>query len=358
MFNAREVFAKPNQITIIRVLLIPIFVYFLLSSLPYREYIAAFIFVVLSLSDALDGYIARKRKEVTELGKLIDPIADKLLISTALIFLIGKGIPAWMAVVIILRESIITGLRLIFVAKGEVVSASILGKLKTISQTIAIILVILNFKYSWYAMLIAVLFTIISGFDYLVKFSNLIKDRVVNVPNLITLTRLLLIPLFIIYILNYNINVAILIFALIALGDKLDGISARVTKQITEFGSAFDSFTDWTFVIATTLTFVYTRYISIISGILLVIPLFIIAIIKLYYLRKYNKTITPIISKITVGIGYITIATILLNFVYKNVFLIVTIVMVYVTLAAFAVKAMAVPNKAAGKSKLTTKGTS
>ncbi len=76
----RDIFLKPNQITIIRVLLIPIFVYFLLSEFPYKEYLSAFIFIVLSLSDALDGYIARKRREITEIGKLIGPIADKLLI--------------------------------------------------------------------------------------------------------------------------------------------------------------------------------------------------------------------------------------------------------------------------------------
>ena len=106
-------FYKANQITIIRVLLIPIFVLFLLSDLPYREYFAAFIFIVLSLSDALDGYIARKRKEVTEIGKIIDPIADKLLIAAALIFLINRGVEAWMAIAILAREVIITAIRLI-----------------------------------------------------------------------------------------------------------------------------------------------------------------------------------------------------------------------------------------------------
>src|SRR3989344_8884038 len=115
-----HLFSKPNQITIIRILLIPVFIYFLISEPPYKDYLAAFVFIVLSLSDALDGYIARKRKQITELGKLIDPIADKLLISAALIFLIGKGIPLWMGIVIILREWIITGLRMIFVSKGTV----------------------------------------------------------------------------------------------------------------------------------------------------------------------------------------------------------------------------------------------
>ena len=102
---------KANQITIIRILLIPIFVAFLLSNLPYKDYIAAFIFIILSLSDALDGYIARKRKEVTEIGKIIDPISDKLLIATALIFLINRGVEAWMAIAIVAREVMITAIR-------------------------------------------------------------------------------------------------------------------------------------------------------------------------------------------------------------------------------------------------------
>src|SRR3989338_7856201 len=149
----KHFFSKPNQITIIRVLLIPIFIYFLLLDFPYIEYFAAFIFIILSLSDALDGYMARKRKEITELGKLLDPIADKLLISAALVFLIDKGIATWMAIIIIAREWIITGLRLIFVSKGTVISASILGKLKTITQTIGILLVILKFQFAWHVML-------------------------------------------------------------------------------------------------------------------------------------------------------------------------------------------------------------
>ena len=123
----KDLFSKPNQITFIRILLIPIFVMFLLLDLPYKNYIAAFIFIILSLSDALDGYIARKHKQVTGIGKIIDPIADKLLIGTALIFLIGR-IQLWMAVAIIARELIITIARILFLSKKVVISASILGK--------------------------------------------------------------------------------------------------------------------------------------------------------------------------------------------------------------------------------------
>ena len=131
-------FSKPNQITFIRILLIPFFVLFLLLEIPYKNYIAAFIFIILSLSDAFDGYIARKKQQVTGIGKILDPIADKLLISAALIFLIGR-IELWMAVVIIARELIITALRMFFLPKKVVISASYLGKIKTISQIIAIV---------------------------------------------------------------------------------------------------------------------------------------------------------------------------------------------------------------------------
>ncbi|MBS3102248.1 CDP-diacylglycerol--glycerol-3-phosphate 3-phosphatidyltransferase [Candidatus Woesearchaeota archaeon] len=336
---AKDIFSKPNQITVIRVLLIPLFVYFLVLNLPYIEYFAAFIFIILSLSDALDGYIARKRKEITEIGKLIDPIADKLLISVALIFFMGKGIPLWMVVVIIAREWIITGLRLIFVSKGTVVSASILGKLKTITQTIGILLVILKFQFAWHVMLIAVLFTVISGLDYLIKFSNLVKDKMLNIPNLITLTRLVLIPVFVIFVFEDKTNISIMIFAIIALSDKIDGISARLMKQVTEFGSNFDSFTDWTFIVVALIAFIYSGHISFIFGILAAIPSVSTAIIKLYYLKKHNKTLTSTVSKITVGLSYITVLTILINFVYKNHFLIAALSFAYLTMVAFMAKA-------------------
>jgi len=112
----RHILSRPNQITYIRILLIPVFAIFLLMEIPYKDYIAAFIFIVLSLSDALDGYIARKKQQITGIGKILDPIADKLLISTALIFLIGR-IPLWMVVVIIVRELVITIARIFFLPK-------------------------------------------------------------------------------------------------------------------------------------------------------------------------------------------------------------------------------------------------
>ena len=158
----------PNRITILRILLIPVFIVLLYVKVKYVEYVAALVFIMLALTDALDGYVARKRKEVTKLGKLIDPLADKLLISAALIFLIGRGVPEWMAFVIIAREFAVTGLRLVLSSKITI-HASFWGKIKTISQIVAIIAVIINFPFSWYFMLIAVILTLISGVDYFIK---------------------------------------------------------------------------------------------------------------------------------------------------------------------------------------------
>ena len=165
----------PNKITILRIIFIPLFIILLYIKVRYIEYIAAFVFIILALTDALDGYIARKRKQVTKLGKLADPLADKLLVSAALIFLIGRGVPAWMAFLIIAREFAVTGLRLVLSDKITI-HASNWGKIKTISQIVAIVVVIINFPYSWYFMLVAVILTLVSGVDYFVKARRFLSE--------------------------------------------------------------------------------------------------------------------------------------------------------------------------------------
>jgi CDP-diacylglycerol--glycerol-3-phosphate 3-phosphatidyltransferase len=166
----------PNKITIARILAIPIFIAFLIADMPYRETVAAAIFILLALSDAVDGYIARKRNQITSFGKLIDPLADKLLVSSALIFLIGKGIPAWMAFVIIAREFAVTGLRTVALTKQMTIQANFSGKVKTVSQIIGITMVILALPYAWEVMLIATLITIYSGIEYFWLGRNLFKE--------------------------------------------------------------------------------------------------------------------------------------------------------------------------------------
>jgi CDP-diacylglycerol---glycerol-3-phosphate 3-phosphatidyltransferase len=165
----------PNKITLARILLIPIFIGFLLSNIPYRTIVATSIFIILALSDALDGYIARKKNQMTSLGALIDPLADKLLISSALIFLIGKGVDAWIAYTIIAREFIITGLRMIAVTRNYVLPAKFSGKIKTVVQVIAIVFVLMELPYADWIILIAAIVTVYSGIEYIWTERKLIK---------------------------------------------------------------------------------------------------------------------------------------------------------------------------------------
>ncbi len=167
-----------NKVTLLRIILVPVFMFFLLTRIPYGQYIAAAIFIFAASTDGLDGYIARKRKEITNLGKLMDPLADKLLISAALICLVElKAVSGWVAFVIIAREFFVTGLRSIAASEGVVIAASKLGKAKTLSQIIAVAAILLNdypfrflgISFGQYAMYVAVFFTVWSGLDYYVK---------------------------------------------------------------------------------------------------------------------------------------------------------------------------------------------
>lgn len=151
---------------------------FLLVRVSYGDLIAAGIFAIAAFTDSLDGYIARSRKQVTRLGIFLDPLADKLLISAALVALVElHRVPAWIVVIIIAREFAVTGLRAIKSEEGVVIPASIWGKAKTVSQIIAILVVILAPFYdpwvSWpigyWAMVIAAVITIVSGIDYFLK---------------------------------------------------------------------------------------------------------------------------------------------------------------------------------------------
>ncbi len=173
-----------NKLTLLRIFLIPVFMVFLLNKIPYGVPIAAGIFIVAAITDTLDGYIARKRNEITNLGKFMDPLADKLLVSAALISLVQMGrLSAWIVVIIIGREFTISILRAVAAAEGRVIAASWWGKAKTISQIIAIVSILMNnfpFRYiniplDTIMMWIAVIFTIASGVDYIVKNIDILK---------------------------------------------------------------------------------------------------------------------------------------------------------------------------------------
>ena len=354
-------FNVPNNITVIRVTLIPLFAGILLLNIPHKKLLAAFIFGMLSISDFLDGYFARRKRQVTEFGKLIDPVADKLLISTALIFLIGQGVDLWMAIAIISREVIITAVRIYLAPSRIVVPSSSFGKAKTVVQSISIIFVLLELPLYRYVMLAAVLITILSGLEYIIRIKIMTGNKIINLPNLLTLFRILLIIPFVYYFVNSKANIALLVFSIITLTDKLDGISARLMNQKTELGSALDSFTDWALIIITFTLLLIKKYISSLWYMLLVIPAAISGAMKLVYAVRSKIMPVTMIARFSVGMMYITIILILTNIHYKIKFgfevyiLIVTIITIYIAMFVYVFKALSLPKTSASKDKKTAK---
>lgn len=185
-----------NRITLARIFLVPVIMFFLLVkldlppirieqfSITYNQIIAVLIFIIAASTDSLDGYIARKRKLVTSLGMLLDPLADKLLISAVLISLVEmQKLDAWIAIVIISREFAVTGLRMVGLLQNKpVISASLWGKWKTGVQITAIIALLINnfpftfigFRFDLFASWVAAIITVYSGIDYFVKNKGLL----------------------------------------------------------------------------------------------------------------------------------------------------------------------------------------
>lgn len=175
----------PNKLTILRVIMIPFFLIALLvEGIPYGKWIALGIFILASFTDMLDGKIARKYNLITNFGKFMDPLADKLLVSAALIALIPLGkIPEWVVIIIISREFIISGFRLVASDNGVVIAASYWGKIKTVTQMVMIVLLIADFANPAMNVLetvfiyLALALTVISLVDYLVKNKDVLKER-------------------------------------------------------------------------------------------------------------------------------------------------------------------------------------
>lgn len=176
----------PNKLTVLRVIMIPVFLVFLLTNCAggASKYIAAAVFVLASLTDMLDGKIARKYNLVTNFGKFMDPLADKLLVCSALIAFVELGyLPAWIVIIIISREFIISGFRLIAADKGVVIAANYWGKFKTTFQMIMTILLILQLDYpyadtvEWIFVYIALALTVISLVDYIYKNIGVMADE-------------------------------------------------------------------------------------------------------------------------------------------------------------------------------------
>lgn len=174
----------PNRITLFRVIMIPVFLaVYLIPDIPYGNYIAAAIFIIAALSDFMDGYLARKNNLVTNFGKFMDPLADKLLVSGALIcFVAFQLVPAWIVFAIIAREFIISGFRLIASDNGVVIAASWWGKIKTNVQMIMSVMLIINLDHPIINILeqifiyLALILTIISLVDYIVKNRNVLHE--------------------------------------------------------------------------------------------------------------------------------------------------------------------------------------
>ncbi|MCL2808060.1 MAG: CDP-diacylglycerol--glycerol-3-phosphate 3-phosphatidyltransferase [Coriobacteriia bacterium] len=201
----QHILTPANVVTTIRIALIPIFVVVILAPWPswipdstmrdlfefLKPWLAAGVFALLALTDSVDGYLARSRNQVTTLGKFLDPLADKILIAAALLVLIELNeLPAWVVLVIITREFLVSGLRMVVSAEGHVIAASILGKIKTVVQVIAIILFIIKsnpelpvdmgsyypwlYIFSWAVMVVALLLTLFSMADYFYQASKVL----------------------------------------------------------------------------------------------------------------------------------------------------------------------------------------
>lgn len=178
-----------NRLTLLRVILVPFYMAFLLNQDFKSQMLALLIFIVASLTDALDGHIARKYHQITPFGKFVDPLADKILTTSAfLVFMSQDIISVWAVMIILTREFVVAGIRLSAVTEGEVIAASMLGKIKTVSQMTAIIAatLILNISaiphetavgitnvFVW----ISVVLTVLSGVDYLMKNKSLLRMK-------------------------------------------------------------------------------------------------------------------------------------------------------------------------------------
>lgn len=180
---SNEIWNLPNALTLLRIFLVPFLVVVLLTKFAGREFVGLGIFLIAAITDFFDGWIARRRKQTTRLGALLDPIADKLLMSAAFISLVEMDpthVPAWMVVIIIGREFAVSGLRSIAAQQGVTIAASPLGKGKMVSQVIAISLLILGYELGQFriigtiALWAVMAFALASGVDYFARFARVV----------------------------------------------------------------------------------------------------------------------------------------------------------------------------------------
>ena len=184
--GTKSIFNLPNSLTLFRIACIPVLVILLFFPHKATSFLAALVFALASISDLLDGFLARRQQLVTTFGKFLDPLADKLIVSSALIMLVPLGrAPAWMVVVIVGRELAITGLRSMAVSEGKVISADELGKKKMVFQIVAILGLLLHYEYfginfhvvGMFFLWLAVALTLWSGINYFRRFWDVLEEN-------------------------------------------------------------------------------------------------------------------------------------------------------------------------------------
>lgn len=178
---SRGRFSLPNQLTILRLFLVPVIGITLTAAFPYHDQVSAAVYATAAATDTLDGQIARRRNLVTDLGKFLDPLADKLLVITVLAILVSAGdLAVWVVIVIFAREFVITGLRFLAAQQGVVIGASPWGKSKTLTQNLMIMLLILARPFHILrtpanaSVALAVVATVLSGLDYLWRYRRFV----------------------------------------------------------------------------------------------------------------------------------------------------------------------------------------
>lgn len=162
----------PNKLTLLRILMIPVFLVILYIDFPYHQYVALAVFILASVTDFVDGYLARKNNQVTDFGKFMDPLADKMLVMSAMLWFVEMGrMPAWALLIVVVREFGVSGLRLVAVDNGRVIAAGWSGKVKTFSTMVGICLMLLPVPpvVDYLVVAVIVVTTVYSGVEYFVK---------------------------------------------------------------------------------------------------------------------------------------------------------------------------------------------
>jgi len=167
-----------NKLTMARVILIPVFLLLLYLDFQYNKYIALGVFIIAALTDVADGIIARKRNQITDFGKFMDPLADKVLTFAAMLWFVEVGLmPAWLVLIVIIREFMVTGIRLVAAVKGRVIAATLSGKIKTVVTIICLIAMFLPLT-QWMFIICWILIgitTLVSGIEYFIKNKDIMK---------------------------------------------------------------------------------------------------------------------------------------------------------------------------------------